>query len=914
MTEPRDDTPLARGLTDSATLVVGSALAAVLGFASLRLLLTGLPEADYGRYSLFQAVGGLLMVLIVWPIPAILRLGAEEMEERRRLGRTLGSVGLLVAATAALVATGVVLLRGPIDRFVSGDAGRAHPSVWPYVLGFTLLSAASLLTSQLLQPAGRVGLRTLVPALTRGVYAVLLLGLALEDALTLDRVLLLVVLASIPGVVAPLLLVGPALELPVPDRERVRRAARFGAPLVVRNLAVTGLLAVDVLVLNALLGPVAAGHYDVAYRVAEQVVVFGFVLDFVAGPVLATAAARGERRTLERFVRLAVPQLTLAWSLGAALLVVFSEPIMVLLGAPAAATSARVLDVLAVAIALRGVTTLEQPVLDAHMVSAWPTALLVLALALNAGLDVAFVHAGLGVFGPALGTVIAFAVHGAARSRFLGQRFGVPALRPYLGVVPAVALSVAALWLDGWLPRLGAWLVLAAASIALARRAGLLSADTREALREVRMPARLRGALERLYAPALMTDAAAPPALPARVDDGRVRLLLLTTELLPAGAERVILELATRLEPRRYQVVVASLRSPGGDDGDVARALVAAGVPVVPLRLQGKLDLRGAWRFVALVRRLRPHVLHAHLFHANLAARLLGRLAGARRVVSTVHVVERRPLRLRFALERLTARLDDRTGCVSHAVATFARARLGAAPGRLRVVHNGVDLARYAAGRPGSAPGAPGAPGDDRAAARAMLGLPADGLVIGAVGRLDAQKGLDALVRAFARLQAPPGAATLVLAGAGPEEARLRALVASLGLAGRVVFLGHRQDVPRVLAALDVFCMPSRWEGFGLALVEAMAAGVPVVVTAVDSLPEVLADAGVLVPPDDVGALARALDDLLADPARRAALGRRALARAASFDVSAMVAGWEAVYREVTPRLPHQVVDRVDGA
>jgi glycosyltransferase involved in cell wall biosynthesis/O-antigen/teichoic acid export membrane protein len=892
MTERHDDTPLARGLTDSAWLVAGSALAAVLGFASLRLLLTGLDEADYGRYSLFQAVGGLLMVLVIWPVPAILRLGAEEMEERRRLGRTLGSVGLLVAGTAALVALAMALLGGPIDRFVLGDP-RTRGSVWGYVLAFTLLSSASMLAMQLLQPAGRVGLRTMVPALTRGVYALLLFGLALEGALTLDRVLLLVVLASIPGVVAPLLLVGPALELPVADRQRVRRAARFGAPLIARNLAITGLLAVDVLVLNALLGPAAAGHYDVAYRVAEQVVVFGFVLDFVAAPVLATAAARGERRTLERFVRLAMPQLTLAWSLGAALLVVFSGPIMVLLGAPAAATSARVLDVLAIAIALRGVTTLEQPVLDAHMVSAWPTALLVGALALNAGLDVALVDAGWGVLGPALGTVIAFALHGAARSMYLGRRFGVPALRPYLGVVPAVALSVAALWLDGWLPRLGVWLALAVASLALARRAGLLSAETREALREVRMPARLRAALERLYAPDAVVDVdvvavAAPAVAPAPADDGRVRLLLLTTELLPAGAERVILELATRLDPRRYQVVVASLRSPGGDDGDVARALVAAGIAVVPLRLQGKLDLRGAWRLMALVRRLRPHVLHAHLFHANLAARLLGRLAGARRVVSTVHVVERRALPLRFALERLTARLDDRTVCVSRAVATFARARLGVTPGRLRVVENGVDLSRYAAG-------------GDRASARAALGLPEGGLVVGAVGRLDPQKGLDLLVRAFARLRGP---ATLALAGAGPEEARLRALVASLGLDERVVLLGRRQDVPRVLAALDVFCMPSRWEGFGLALVEAMAAGLPVVASAVDSLPEVLADGGLLVAPDDVDALARALDDLLASPSRRAA----------SFDVSAMVAGWEAVYREVTPGARTPVVDRLGRA
>ncbi|MCO5168446.1 MAG: glycosyltransferase [Planctomycetes bacterium] len=874
------EAPLARGLTDSALLVLGSVLAAVLGFVSLRLLLTGLTEADYGRYSVFQAAAGLLTVVLLWPVPAVLRLGAEEMDARGRLGRTLGSVGGLVLATAAVVGLLALVARGPLDRWVAGDAPDRQP-VWGYVLAYALASALAMLTAALLQPGGKVGLRTLVPALTRGLYALLLLLPFLEGALTLERVLLLVVLATLPGVVAPLVLLSRALDLPRVDGAMVRRAARFGAPLVARNLAVTGLLVVDVVVIDALVGPAAAGHYDVAYRVAEQVVVFGFVLDFLSGPVLATAAARGERRTLERFVRLAVPQLTLLWSLGAALLVVFSGPIMLLLGAPAADLSARVLEVLAVAIAIRGVATLEQPVLDAHMVSAWPTALLVAALALNAGLDVALLQAGAGVLGPALATVAAFALHGAARSWYLGRRFGVPTLRPYLGVLPAAALVVAAPWLEGVAARLAVWLLLAALSLVLARRLGLLSAETRDALAGVRMPTALRRLLERVY----VDPPPAPPAPPAPADDGRRRVLLLTTELRPAGAERVIYELATRLDPARHQVVVASLRSPGGDDGDVARALVARGVPVVPLRLGGKLDVGGAWRLARLVHRLRPHVLHAHLFHANLAARLLGRLAGARRVVSTVHVVERRPLPARFLLERLTARLDDRTACVSQAVARFALARLGAAPGRLVVVRNGIDLAPFAA-----------LPARDEA--RAALGLPSDGLLVGAVGRLDPQKGFDVLLDAFARLEAE---ATLVVAGAGPEEAALRARAARLGLGGRAVLLGHRPDVPQVLAALDVFCMPSRWEGFGLALVEAMAAGLPVVVSDVDSLPEVLGDAGVLVAPDDPAALAAALAPLLIDPARREALGRAARARAARFDVGGMVAAWAALYEGLGP-------------
>ena len=361
------------------------------------------------------------------------------------------------------------------------------------------------------------------------------------------------------------------------------------------------------------------------------------------------------------------------------------------------------------------------------------------------------------------------------------------------------------------------------------------------------------------------------------------RLLLLTTELVPAGAERVVYELATRISAERWQVTVASLRSPGGDDGQVARDLLRAGVSVESLRFAGKGDVLGVARFGRLVSRLRPHVLHAHLFHANLAARLLGKVAGARRVVSTIHVVERRPLAARGVVERLTAGRDDATVCVSEAVARHATSRLGVSPGAVRVIPNGIDLARYAK-RP------------DPEEARRALGLPLSAKVVGAVGRLSAQKGLPVLIEAFAGLEPD---AVLALAGAGEDEAALRALASKRGLGDRVRFLGFQEDVPRVLAALDVFCMPSLWEGFGLSLVEALAAGKPCVASDVDSLPEVMGDAGLLVAPADPTALREALEHLLTDREAAADLGSRGPDQAAAFEVGRMVSAYEALYDEL---------------
>ena len=307
----------------------------------------------------------------------------------------------------------------------------------------------------------------------------------------------------------------------------------------------------------------------------------------------------------------------------------------------------------------------------------------------------------------------------------------------------------------------------------------------------------------------------------------RCRVLIVITELHPAGAERIVFELATRLPAERWELEVVSLRSPGGEDGAIADQLRAAGVPVTALRFAGKTDPRGLWRWLRVLRRFRPQLIHAHLFHANLAARLF-RFPGRQRVVSTIHVVERRPLPLRRRLERWTARQDDATVCVSAAVGEHACAELGVRPERLRVIPNGIDLARYT-------PAAPEA----RAAARVKFGLPADGLLVGAVGRLSAQKGLPDLIEAFARLEDGAG---LVLAGAGEEEGALRRLVAERELEGRVHLLGFQRDVPAVLAAIDVFCMPSHWEGFGLSLAEALAAGKPAVATRVDSLPEVMGE------------------------------------------------------------------------
>ena len=285
---------------------------------------------------------------------------------------------------------------------------------------------------------------------------------------------------------------------------------------------------------------------------------------------------------------------------------------------------------------------------------------------------------------------------------------------------------------------------------------------------------------------------------------------------------------------------------------------------------------------IELLEDRRPEILHCHMFHANVLGRRVGRRAGVPHIVGTVHIAERRRRPWRFWLERKTDPLGTVTVCVSRAVLEFHCRRTGVPRERCTVVHNGIDTGRYGtASRP-------------REAVRAELRLAADAEVIGAVGRLDRQKGYRYLIRAFAELARERPKAELVIAGDGPERAGLEALARRCGCAGRTRFLGRRTDVPELLHAFDVFALPSLYEGLPLALLEAMAAGVPIVASAVDSVPEVLA-AGRLVRPRDVPGLADALRDALEDPAPGQVAAAQARARE-QFDVGVMVANYGKLY------------------
>jgi glycosyltransferase involved in cell wall biosynthesis len=353
-----------------------------------------------------------------------------------------------------------------------------------------------------------------------------------------------------------------------------------------------------------------------------------------------------------------------------------------------------------------------------------------------------------------------------------------------------------------------------------------------------------------------------------------MRVLHVITSIARGGAEHHLLMLAGGLAARGHQVSVAALKPPA----ELAEAFQARGVATHALGLRRYGEIAPVRRLRALIAAEQPDLVHAHLPPAELYARLalLGRSTP---LIITRHNDERfAPVRFERALSRWCSARARKVVAISDAVARWSSTDPrgpGLDPGRLTVI-------RYAL-----AEAPPARPAPD---------LAGDGPLVMAVARLVPQKGLDVLLEAFACIPPP---ARLAIAGEGVLRPVLAARIARPDLAGRVELLGARADIPAVLAAATLFVLPSRWEGFGLVLLEAMAAGRPIVASQVSAIPEVLGEAGVLVPPDNPAALAAALGALLADAPRRALLaaaGRARLAR--HFAPETMIAATEALYRE----------------
>jgi len=327
-----------------------------------------------------------------------------------------------------------------------------------------------------------------------------------------------------------------------------------------------------------------------------------------------------------------------------------------------------------------------------------------------------------------------------------------------------------------------------------------------------------------------------------------------------AGAEMVLVEAAARLNRERFKVI-CGLLTPDTE------GLIPPGLATVDFRmpgLNGWVWLRFLFKLCWVIYRQRVDLIHVNSYVPGNYARLAAALMQVPLVIDHWHGFSRFSRKRRFIC-RFLARFTDLSLAVSPGVKDYLVKEIGLAPDKIRVVANGVDIAAIDAARP-------------RAEMRRELGLPEDAPVIGLVGRLDHWgKGHKELFAAMARLTARYPVQALIVGG-GRRAAEIKQAAADLGLAGQVHFLGSRRDVPDLLHAMDIFVLPSYSEGLSLALMEAMAASLPVVATTVGGNPDLVTDGvtGLLIPPKDADTLAAALERLLADPAWAKTLGEKA--------------------------------------
>ncbi len=351
-----------------------------------------------------------------------------------------------------------------------------------------------------------------------------------------------------------------------------------------------------------------------------------------------------------------------------------------------------------------------------------------------------------------------------------------------------------------------------------------------------------------------------------------MKIITVLRSLKSGGAERHALQLMKGLRARGHEALYA-----GPMQGWLGQQLRAEGFGGIDLPLSGLYDLPSVVRLALYARRVGADLIHGHLTRGAWYAGLAARLAGLPNV-ATAHSDN---------AGKHFGRAD-RIIAVSQAVADFL-VREGYPASRIRMVHHGIaDLAARL-------------PAGAREATRRSLGLAADEPALLMAARIVPAKGHDTALQALARLGDQPW--TLLVAGDhhGDLGPQMQALAQQLGIAGRVRFLGLREDVPALMAASDVLLAPSRREALSLTLLEASACGLPIVATRVGGIGEVVEEgaSGFLVAPDDPPALAAAIAPLLADAALRARCGARARQRfEAGFLEDAMFDKTVAVYRE----------------
>lgn len=364
------------------------------------------------------------------------------------------------------------------------------------------------------------------------------------------------------------------------------------------------------------------------------------------------------------------------------------------------------------------------------------------------------------------------------------------------------------------------------------------------------------------------------------------RVVLLIPTLDRSGAEKQCALLATRMPRDQFEVHVIALTR----GGPLAAELAAADIPLTIIGKRSKFDPSSFWRLRRELVRLQPQILHTWLFAANSYGRLCAGVVPRARIVVSERCVDTWKANWQLWLDRQLIGRTDRLVGNSHAVVDFYR-ELGVPSDRLACIPNGIDVQE------------PVGHSADRTELLRELGLPADAFVAGFIGRLARQKRVQDLIWAVETLRQIRSRLHLVLIGDGPDREQLEEFTRSIHCTEHVRFLGHRDDAGRFLSAFNTFCLASSFEGMSNSVMEAMAAGLPVIASDIAPNRELVVphETGFLCKLGDSVGFMQYLRRLIDEPGLGEHLGAAGRERIRTqFSVQRMVDGYATLYRQLT--------------
>lgn len=341
-----------------------------------------------------------------------------------------------------------------------------------------------------------------------------------------------------------------------------------------------------------------------------------------------------------------------------------------------------------------------------------------------------------------------------------------------------------------------------------------------------------------------------------------INILYIFVTLPVGGAENHLLTVLKEINRSKYNPVICCIR----EKGEIGEEIERMGVDIITLSRKSKSwNIRIIMDILKIIHQKNIQLIHAHLYHSNMYGRIAAAISKIPVIITEHNVYQKYKIKRRV-INWLLAKKTDKIIAVSEAVKRYVVSRDWVDASKIEVIYNGIDVKKFQSFL-------------SKEEARHRIGIPVKCFLIGTIARLTEQKGHIYLIKAIDIIKGSIPNAKLVLVGSGPLESYLKAEVSEKELNDYVIFLGSRRDIPDILKAMDIFVLPSLWEGLGIALLEAMASSIPVIATNVGGVPEIINNDinGLLVPPGDPFSLSQAIFDLYKNEFKRQRLSKNGL-------------------------------------